>query len=61
MAIAVYHDENNDGQLNRNRLGIPTERYGFSRNARGLTGPPGFEQAVIRRPKAGETIELFIR
>jgi uncharacterized protein (DUF2141 family) len=61
LAIAAYHDENDDDQLNRNRLGIPSERNGFSRNARGLTGPPGFKEAVIRRPKAGETIDLSIR
>jgi len=61
MALAAYHDENGDEQLNRNRLGIPTERYGFSRNARGLAGPPSFEQTVIVRPPEGRTIELFIR
>lgn len=61
FAVAAYHDENDDGMLNRNRFGIPSERYGFSRNARGLTGPPKFKDALIRRPKAGETIDLSIR
>lgn len=61
FAIAAYHDENLDAQLNRNRFGIPTERYGFSRNARGLVGPPTFEQAVIDRPAPGETIVITIR
>ncbi len=59
FGVAAYHDENNDDLLNRNRLGIPTERYGFSRNARG--GPPSYKQAVIARPAAGETINIFIR
>lgn len=61
LAVAAYHDENNDDELNRNRLGIPIERYGFSRDARGLTGPPSYKQAVIDRPKKGETINIFIR
>jgi uncharacterized protein (DUF2141 family) len=61
IAVAAYHDENDDGELNRNRFGIPTERYGFSRNARALTGPPSFKQAVMNRPKPGEAIDLFIR
>lgn len=61
LAIAAFHDENSDGELNRNRFGIPTERYGFSRNARGLTGPPKYSQAEIKRPEAGETINLYIR
>ena len=61
IAVAAYHDENNDGQLNRNRLGIPSERYGFSRNARGMTGPPSFQQCVISRPSVGKTVDLFVR
>lgn len=44
-ALAVQHDKNNDGKLNRNTLGIPTERYGFSNGARGTFGPPSFGAA----------------
>lgn len=61
FAIATFHDENDDGQLNRNRLGIPTERYGFSRNARGVTGPPSYDQAVLEKSKISESLEISIR
>ena len=61
IAVAAFHDENDDGMLNRNRVGIPTERYGFSQNARGVTGPPSFKQTVINRPPAGRSINIFIR
>ncbi len=61
FAVAAYHDENNDGSLNQNRFGIPIERYGYSRNARGLTGPPSFDSAVIDRPSGGQPIEIFVR
>lgn len=61
FAIAAYHDENNDEELNRNRFGIPTERYGFSNNARGLTGPPSFGQAAMERPDGGTTLQIFVR
>jgi uncharacterized protein (DUF2141 family) len=61
IAIAAYHDENGDEKLTLNRFGIPSERYGFSRNARGLTGPPSFRQAVIARPQGGTTLDVFIR
>ncbi len=47
MAIAVYQDINNDGQLNRNRWGVPTEPFTFSRGAMGRRGPPAFEQAAL--------------
>ncbi len=41
--IAVFHDLNENQELDANMLGIPTEAYGFSNNARGTFGPPGFE------------------
>lgn len=46
-AIAAYHDANDNGELDRNAIGIPSERYGFSADARGFTGPPTFEEAAI--------------
>ncbi|MFK8112597.1 MAG: DUF2141 domain-containing protein [Rubripirellula sp.] len=61
FALAAFHDENGDSELNRNRWGIPSERFGFSKNERGVEGPPTFEQVVIDRPKAGQAITLFIR
>lgn len=61
IAIAAFHDENDDGLLNANRLGIPSERYGFSRGARGDTVPPSFDETVIDLPPPGVPIELSIR
>ena len=46
-AVAVFHDENDNGELDRNFIGIPVEGYGFSRDARGFAGPPGFDAAAI--------------
>jgi uncharacterized protein (DUF2141 family) len=46
-AVAVFHDANGDGQLNRNGLGVPTEGYGFSNDAQGAGGPPKFGQAAF--------------
>ena len=61
FAVAVFQDENGNGELDRNRLGIPMERYGFSNDARGLTGPPSFDNAKIDRPKVGQSINISIR
>ncbi len=44
-AIKVYHDENEDKELNTNFLGIPAEDYGFSNNASGSFGPASWEDA----------------
>lgn len=61
FAVAVYHDENDDEQLTLNRFSFPSERYGFSNNARGLSGPPGFYESVIPRPGGYTTLDLFVR
>lgn len=44
-ALKVYHDRNGNGQLDRNKLGVPTEPYGFSNDARGSFGPPKYKAA----------------
>lgn len=46
-AIALYQDENRNGKLDTNVVGIPVERYGFSRNAQGRMGPPSFDDAAV--------------
>lgn len=47
-AVLVYQDANENGELDRNLLGIPRENYGFSRDAAGRFGPPGFDDAAIQ-------------
>jgi len=44
-AIKLFHDENMDGELDSNFLGIPTEAYGFSNNASGTFGPADYDDA----------------
>lgn len=46
-AVSVFHDENGNTRLDTNPAGIPIERFGFSRDARGTMGPPKFGDAVI--------------
>jgi uncharacterized protein (DUF2141 family) len=47
IAISVYHDKNDNGKLDKNSFGLPTERYGFSNDpARGF-GPPRFSQTAM--------------
>jgi uncharacterized protein (DUF2141 family) len=46
-AVSLFHDENGNGKLDRNVVGLPTERYGFSRDARASMGPPAFADAVF--------------
>ena len=46
-AVTAFHDENGNGEMDFNVLGIPTEGYGFSNDAAGFMGPPKFDQAAI--------------
>ena len=47
-AISVFLDENNNGKLDQNALGIPRERFGFSNNPRILTGAPSYRDCAVR-------------
>jgi uncharacterized protein (DUF2141 family) len=44
-AVSVYQDENNNGKLDRNIMGIPSEDVACSNNAKGFMGPPKYEDA----------------
>jgi uncharacterized protein (DUF2141 family) len=46
-AVAVYHDENGNGKIDKNIVGMPTEKYGFSNNARGTFSAPSFQEASV--------------
>lgn len=46
-AFVFFHDENGNGKLDTNLLGIPTEGYGFSNNAKGTFGPPSYAKSKI--------------
>jgi len=43
--ISGFHDANDNGKLDTNFIGMPTEDYCASRNARGFMGPPSFHDA----------------
>jgi uncharacterized protein (DUF2141 family) len=58
-AVLAYQDENANGELDRNLIGIPSENYGFSRDARGRFGPPSFEDAAI--PVRDEAMTATVR
>ncbi len=58
-ALAVIHDENSNGRLDTNWLGIPTEGYGFSNDAKGSLGAPSFEAASFAYD--GQNLGMTIR
>lgn len=59
-ALAAYQDENNDGTMNRDSLGIPSEPFGFSQNPMIFFGAPGFSRSAFELG-AEESKEIVIR
>jgi uncharacterized protein (DUF2141 family) len=57
-AIILFHDENGNGKLDKNALGVPTEPYGFSNNVQGFLGPPAFEKTAMRLDAGNKAVRL---
>lgn len=47
-AVSAYHDEDGDGRVKKNTLGIPLEGTAASNDAKGKFGPPKFIDAKFR-------------
>lgn len=47
-AISAFHDENANGKLDTNFIGIPKEALGCSNNAKGVMGPPKWKDARFK-------------
>jgi uncharacterized protein (DUF2141 family) len=50
-AISSYQDENSNGKLDRNEMGIPSEAVACSNNAKGYMGPPRYQDAKFNIDK----------
>jgi uncharacterized protein (DUF2141 family) len=59
--FAVYHDANDNGRMDRNLLGIPTEPIAFSNDAQGRMGPPAFDAVKLAVPAAGLDTTVTLR
>lgn len=57
-ALVVLHDENMNGRIDYNWLGIPREGYGFSNDVHGKLGAPSFERAAFVYD--GKTLDLTV-
>lgn len=59
-AIKLYHDVNDDGEMNTNPFGMPTEPFAFSNDAKGRFGPAKWDAAkfVVEADGTTHTITL---
>jgi uncharacterized protein (DUF2141 family) len=60
-AVSVLHDENQNKDLDTNKLGIPKEGYGFSNNVMGVMGPPSFRKARFNVPAGDSAISIKMK
>ncbi len=59
-AVSVFHDENENGRVDMNFIGIPREGFGFSNDAMGAFGPPPFAKAKVAVP-ANKTVAITLK
>ncbi len=59
-AVKVFHDENQNGELDTDFLGIPSEDYGYSNDASSWFGPPSWDKAKFLFNRREMTIEINI-
>jgi uncharacterized protein (DUF2141 family) len=60
-AIALLHDENEDGKANRVLGMAPREGYGFSRDAPVRMAPPEWDDAVFTVGTASQRVTIKMR
>jgi len=57
-AISAYQDEDDDGELDSNFIGIPKEPAGMSNKPKARMGPPRYEDAAFVLPEEGLAISV---
>jgi uncharacterized protein (DUF2141 family) len=57
-AVTAFQDENLDGRLGRNLMGMPTEPWAFSGKPEFMMGPPSFDSVAIDIPASGKSLSL---
>ncbi len=59
-ALTIFQDENENGKLDTNMVGIPKESFGFSNNPKILFGAPSYEKCRFKATGKTE-IEIKMR
>lgn len=58
FAVSVLHDENENGKMDKNFLGIPREGYGTSNNPGKKMRAPRFDEAKFELSETGQVVEI---
>jgi len=60
-AASVFHDENENGELDRNFMGMPKEGVGASNDAAGSFGPPKFDDVRFSYKGGPQSLTIHVR
>ncbi|MBD2752839.1 DUF2141 domain-containing protein [Spirosoma validum] len=60
-AVAVFHDENANGKMDKGMFGIPKEPYGFSNNFRPKMSAPKFSDCQFTVGNDGKSISIEVK
>jgi uncharacterized protein (DUF2141 family) len=58
--VSVIHDENKNGKLDMNEVGMPIEGYGYSNNPAKRPGPAPFEETKFALTAPSTSIEIAL-
>ena len=59
--ISILHDENNNTKMDSNSVGIPKEGFGFSNDAMGTFGPPGWNKVKFDSTGKDQVVTIKLR
>lgn len=59
--IKLFQDYNNNEKFDQNFIGLPLERYGFSRDAKPVLSTPGFDRTKFVVPESGAEITIHLQ
>ncbi|MEM1325395.1 MAG: DUF2141 domain-containing protein [Bacteroidota bacterium] len=57
-AIAVFHDKNNNGQLDQSLVGIPQEPYAFSRKPKSKWRAPSYDEVKFTFDRPNQELSM---
>ena len=60
-ALALYHDENGNGKVDRNAIGIPQEGFGFSNNPSVLISAPSLKSVRFSVARTGSNTGIRMK
>jgi uncharacterized protein (DUF2141 family) len=61
FAVALFHDENGDSQLNTGAFGIPLEGFGFSNNPKIRFSAPKYSECVVQPTDSPHNLSIELR